>query len=176
MKKLLLLALLIPSLALAETAGMTRFTSASPTADTSAYATGDLIGGKLTFTNALRKATGTGYLVSVMVSDKSAQASDLDLVLFSEDPTGTTFTDQAAFDPADTDLSKIVAVINLGSAARFAYADNGTKYVGSLAIPLEGKTSAGAFQGTIYGALVSRGTPTFAGAADLTVKLGISQD
>lgn len=177
MKKLLLLALLLPTLAVAQSTQATRFISAAPTVDTGgAYASGDLIGGKLTFTNALRPAVGSGYVVSVAIADKAAQAVDLDLVLFRSDPTGTTFTDQAAFDPADTDLSKVLAVINFGSSSRFAFSDNGTKYVGSLAIPLQGLTSASAVQGTIYGALVARGAYTGASSSDITITLGISQD
>lgn len=170
MKKVILaLCALFPLMAEAELG--TRFVSASPTVDTSAYATGELIGGKLTFSLAVPTETSTGYIISAVIFDKSVQAVDLDLVLFSSDPTGTTFTDQAAFDIADTDLSKVVAVINFGSASRFAFADNGVKYVGSLAIPAKG-----APPGTIYGALVSRGTPTFAAAADVTVQLAISGD
>lgn len=177
MKKLgLLIALiLLPSLAEAQ-AGRTRFISASPTADTGAYATGELIGGKLTFTNALRNTVGTGYVVGVTIKDLSAQASDLDLVLFKSDPTATTFTDQAAFDIADADVAKVLAVINFGSASRFSFADNGVKHVNSLAVPVQGLNSSSQVSGTIYGALLSRGTPTFAGATDITVTLEITQD
>lgn len=178
MKKILfLIALLVPSLVTAQTMQSTKFISASPTVDTGgAYASGDLIGGKLTFTNALRPTAGSGYLVSVAIADKAAQAVDLDLVLFRQDPTGTTFTDQAAFDPADADLGKVITVVNFGSSSRFAYNDNGTKFVGSLAIPLQGLTSANLTQGTIYGALVARGAYTGASSSDLTVTLGVSQD
>lgn len=176
MKRLLLgLLLLLPTLVHAQYPA-TSFVSATPTVDTSAYATGELIGGKLTFTLALRQQTGTGYITSVRVTDKAAQSVDLELVLFSQDPTGTTFTDQSAFDPADADLTKMIAVVSLGSTSRFNFNDNGVKYVGSLAIPVEGKTSAGAYQRVIYGALVSRGAPTFAAAEDVTVTLGVSQD
>lgn len=155
--------------------GSTKITSASISVDTNAYSTGDLIGGKLTFTNALKKRPG--FVTSVCIPDKAAQASDMDLVLFNEDPTATTFTDNAAFDIADSDLAKVMAVIGLGSSARFAFADNGVKFLGSLAIPVEAKASTGAYESTFYGALVSRGTPTFAASTDLTpVKLGVSQD
>lgn len=176
-RALLLLLLICPALAQAQSVLVTKFTSASPTVDTGgAYASGDLIGGKLTFSNALRSNVGSGYLVSVAISDKAAQAVDLDLVIFRTDPTGTTFTDQAAFDPADADLSKVAAVINFGSSARFAYSDNGTKYLGSLAIPIQALTSANAPTSTLYGALVARGAYTGASSSDITVTLGVSQD
>lgn len=173
---LILLLIALPSLATAQQIPVTRCVSATPTADTSAYASGDLIGGKLTFTGALGDYTATGYVVSVRITDLAAQASDLDLVLFTQNPTNTTFTDQAAFDVADTDLAKALVPINLGSASRFAFNDNSIHYVGHLFEPLYGVTSGGALSTTIYGALISRGSPTFATAADVTVTICVSQD
>lgn len=181
MKRLiLLLALLaggLPDIANAQNVIATRFGSASPTVDTGgAYATGELIGGKLTFTNLLRPTVGTGYLVSVNLVDKAAQAVDLELWLFSSNPTNTTFTDQAAFDLDDADLSKVAAVINLGSATRFALADNSVHFVGSLALPIRGLNASSQASGTLYGALVARGAYTGASASDITIILGASAD
>ena len=177
MKRLLLVLLLIalPSQALAQ-AGRTKFVAASPTADTAIYASGDLIGGKLTFTNAVRSSVGSGYVVSVTITDLSAQASDLDLVLFKSDPTATTFTDQAALDIADADVPKVLGVVSFASSSRYAWVDNGVKHTASLLIPVRAETSAGLPNTSLYGALVSRGTPTFSASGDLTVTLAISQD
>jgi len=160
---LLTLAIFLPSLAFAQSSGPTRCFSATPVVDTSAYATGDLIGGKLTFSPpAGTSYQGTGYIVSVSITDKADQAVDLELVLFHTNPSSTTFTDQAAFDPADADLAYVSSVIALASSTTFfTYNDNGVHFLGSLAIPFKGKT--------LYGALVSRGTPTFAAASDVTV-------
>lgn len=172
MKRLILafLLLLAPSLALAQTYPITTSVSASPTCDTSAYATGELIGGKLTYTQALRK--GTGYIVGVIVTDLSAQASDLEVVIFNANPTGTTFTDQAAFDIADADITKVAGSVLFGSSNRFAYADNGVKTSFSPPIPLVSATG----DGTFYAALISRGTPTFAASTDVKVIFLLSQD
>lgn len=172
---LLLIAMFIPSLASAQLYPVTECVSATPTVDTSAYVTGDLIGGKLTFSGALRSSTSAGYIASVMVYDKSVQAHDLDLVIFSEDPSATTFTDQAAFDIADADLSKIGSVVSLVSANRMAFADNGVKF-STVSHPIKGVPVSGALTTTLYGALISRGTPTFATASDITVKICVSQD
>lgn len=178
MKRLLLaLALILPDCAFADKRDTpTVFVSASPTCDTSAYATGELIGGKLTFSYATQEKAGTGYIVSVAVMDLSAQAVDMDLVLFGANPAATTFTDQAAFDIADADASKVIAVINLGSSSRFAFADNGVKFLSGLSIPVRSIDSNNANTQTIYGALVSRGTPTFAAATDVKITLAILQD
>ena len=73
----------VPQMALAQSSGNARLITATPTVDTAAYVTGDLVGGKLTWTNALKPITGTGYLVSVNMMDQSAQAIDFDIVIFS---------------------------------------------------------------------------------------------
>lgn len=176
MKRLGLLLLLIPSIAFAGPKGETYFASATPTVDTSVYASGDVIGGKLQFDFSVRQATGTGYVISAKIDDKAATTADLDLILFRKNPTGSTITDQLPFTPVDADLDKIIGIISFGSTSRFAFADNGVKYVGSLVIPIEGRTSTGLAQETIYGVLVSRGTPTFASSSDVKVTLGIAQD
>lgn len=168
MKKIIaaLVFLLAPSVALAEV----RCVSATPTVDTNIYASGDLIGGKLTFSPAaLTSLKASGYIVSAYVTDKAAQAVDLELVVFRANPSGTTFTDQAAFDPADSDLASVAAAISLPSASTsFAWNDNSVHFAGSLALPVKGPT--------LYGALVSRGTPTFASSSDVTVYLCVSVD
>lgn len=175
---LLVLLILIPALASAQVMS-TGFVSATPTIDTSAYASGELVGGKLTFTPAVKQSTSTGYVVSVRMTDKAAQAIDFELILFAENPSNTTFTDQAAFDLHDSDIAKVVAVVALDSSStNYAYADNSIHYVGNLVVPIRGLDTSATPQGTktIYGALISRGAPTFATTGDVTITLGIAQD
>lgn len=176
MKRALLALLLIPGVAFAGN-GPTKFVSASPTCDTSVYATGELVGGLLTFSGALQTNAGTGYVVSVNMVDKAAQGVDFDVVLFGDNPSSTTFTDQVALDIADGDLAKVIAVVPLaGTASRFAFSDNSVHFSGSLALPIRTDLTLATRTGTVYGALVSRGTPTFAASTDVTIVLGISQD
>ena len=155
----------------------THCTAATPAIDTAAYATGDYMGAAvLTFSGALNGSTNAGYINSVQVTDKAAQAVDMDLVIFTDDPSSTTLTDNAAFDPADADLTKIAGVINLGSASRFAFSDNGTKFLGSLVLPVVGGRISGAPSTNLYGALVARGAYDGASSSDLTVTICVSQD
>ena len=149
--------------------------SATPTLDTAAYATGDVMSATaMTFTNLVKpNGARSGLVVSAMISDAAAQAVDLDLVLFSTLPTASTFgSDNAAFDPTDAQLLTILATLNFGSTSRFAFNDNSVHYLGSLAIPV--KTIA-ATPGTIYGVLVARGA--YDGDADsIQVTLCAAQD
>lgn len=172
MKKLIIALLFIATTAQAQvvTRQQMKYIPLALTVDTSAYGTGDSIGGKLTFTNAVCSNSSSFVVQSVIIADRSANAVDYDLVLFKSNPSGsTTITDQAAFDPADADLPLILPVIRIEDTDNFAFADNSVSSLSSL--------SSGGFVtatgGVLYGALVSRGTPTYANAADVTVTLGV---
>jgi len=176
MKRLLiLLLLLIPATACADPL-TTHCVTVSPTVDTSIYASGDNIGGEMTFTKILPDYTGSGTIVSVEILDKAAQAVDMDLVIFTTEPASSYGADQAVFDPADSDLGKIATVINFGSSTRFAFNDNGVKYIGSIFLPVVSRTSAGALSRSLFGQLVSRGTPTFGSSSDVSVKICVAWD
>lgn len=148
----------------------TKVVSVTPTVDTSIYASGDVIGGLMTFSNAVGYQSTTGIVTSATVSDKNSTASDLELWVFSSNPSASTFTDQAAFTIADADITKVISVISLGSTSRFDAANNGVKYLGSISCPVSTTSK------TLYAVLVSRGTPTFATSSDVTVKLAIASD
>lgn len=175
----LIAALAVPALASAQ-AAQTKWTSVTPTVDTSAYASGDVIGGKLTFTNAL--PNGSGILVSSVISDRDGQGVDLSLVLFESDPSTSTLTDQAAPTIANVDLPKILAVIPFGSSSRTTLGAKGVKYVGSLANSLRALQASSTAPSTmivgktLYGVLVSGGAPTFTNASSITVRLAIVSD
>lgn len=177
MKRLLpfLLLVLCPALAEAQ-ATFSAFVSETPTVDTAAYATGDLIGTKLEFENALREVKGSGFITGIVIADKGAQTADLDLVIFSSDPSSTTFTDNAAFDIADADLSKIVRVVHFTSTNRFSFADNMVHELNNQLLAVRALDANGSTNSTLYGALISRGTPDFVTAGDVTITIGISQD
>lgn len=145
-----------------------RFLSASPTVDTSAYAAGDLIGGKLSFDLSFFKGGPSLLIQSALLVDEAKQSAAIDIVLWDSNPSGTTFTDQAALDIADADVPKIVGIIPFSFYS--AFADNGIGWAGNLAMPL--RVDPTLASPTLYAALVSRGTPTFAAATDVTLRLG----
>jgi len=145
--------------------------SVTPTVDTAIYALGDLMGGKLTFANAARAAARGGEIITAVLSDLAAQNAQIDLVLFDEDPTGTTFTDQAALDIADADLPKIAGVIPIATADYHAFNDSSAASVRNVGLAF--KLASGT---SLFGALVCRGTPTYVSASDVQVHLAIEQD
>lgn len=146
---------------------MLRKKTAQLTVDTNAYTAGDLIGGKMTFDLSDFRDRDI-FIRSAFVYDQSKNDKDYILVLFGADPAATTFTDQAAFDVDDADLTKIIGTISLATLTGFN--DNGVSMVQALAlpIPLDPKGNM-----TLYAALVSVADPTFAAATDVSVALVI---
>lgn len=170
MKKLFLLFLLLPSLALAEVVTTkTTVVEAAPTCDTNAYTAGDLIGGKLTLSNATAYTVYSGIISNVVIEDKDAESTDIDVVFFDTDPSTTTFTDNAAFDPSDTDLLNIICVVSVTTDVTFN--DNGLSYALNQNCPFRTPGS-----NTIYAALVAREAVTYTSSSDLLLRVGILQD
>lgn len=143
---------------------LTIITTVVPTVDTAgAYATGESIGGKLTF-HTPPTFFQNARIRGVTIGDAAKQNSDLDIYFFEDNPSATTFTDQSTLDIDDADLPKIRHVVNLT-----AYDDtNDNSVTGNVALDVPyDKTK------TLYVAVVSRGTPTYVAATDLDVTVTV---
>lgn len=133
----------------------------------SAYASGNAIGGLMTLVNAARVsgangAAGTsGLLQSVTMNTKSAQTTQVDVVMFNANPTGTTCTDKTAFAVAAADFDKVSGVAHMTD-----FTSLGTPSVGqaqNLAMPYALASST-----TLYACAVTRSTPTYAATTDVS--------
>jgi hypothetical protein len=140
--------------------------SVTPTVDTAAFATGDIIGTKMAFNVMPFKDRGGCILDQVMIADLAKQALAIDLVLFGTDPAATTFTENAAGDVDDADLSKVIGVVSL--TTHVALNDNGLTYARGIGLPIR---IAPDHNGMIYGVLVARGSLDYVAATDVTVTL-----
>lgn len=144
--------------------GMLR-ASASPAVTTgSAYAAGNAVGGLLVFAGLARVAGQGAILQTALLRDRSGNNVAWDLFLFDSAPAAP--TDKAAVALAASDLAKCVAVVPLAGAALGAATSMGVIAAGGLGLAyrLAGGT-------TLWGILVTRGAPSFANAADLSVDL-----
>jgi len=135
------------------------------------YASGDLIANKISLVAAVegdadQRGPVGGLIQSVIITDLGAQSAALDVVFFDTDPTSTTFTLNAAFDVDDLDLVNIVGVAQVTTYA--AFSDNSVGQALQLAIPFVLPSG-----NTLYAAIVSRGTPTYASTSDLTIRVGV---
>jgi len=145
--------------------------TATPTVSASpAYSTGDNVGGKITLTDVCRTAQGSGLVQSVVITSKSLQTASFDVIFFNSDPSGSTFTDNAAQAIVDADLSKIIGVAQCSTVV--ALAAESIHQATGLALPFA--LSGGAT--TIYAAIVVRGTPTLGSTSDIWLSVRILQD
>lgn len=149
--------------------GISKTISQTPTVSNAAiYAAKDAVGGKLTFANAARKTAEGGVIEAITIIDNDQQMAELDLVIFNDDI--TTGTDNAAYDPSNADLLKAVGVVTILAAD---YADlnaNSLATIRGLNIPFQCVATS------LYGQLVTRGTPTYASTSSITVILHLRQD
>jgi len=142
--------------------------SAIPTNTTAIYADGDLIGGKLTLTGLVPFSGGRSIITGITVTDKSEQNAALTVIFFNTNPTNTTFTDNAELDVADADLVNIAGIIPVAAADYVGLADNSVATVNKYLTLAPNSTSV------VYAAIVSEGTPTYAGTTDLKLIVGTS--
>jgi len=132
------------------------------------YADGDLIGTKITLTDAALEVGSESTLVSVTLGDLDKQDIALDLVIFNADPTGTTFTDDSALTIADADIPKICGVTSIDTY--YDFADNSVATKPNIGIVCEASGSD-----DLYACLVSRGAGTYT-ANSLSLILTFYQD
>lgn len=134
-----------------------------PTVDTAAYAAGDLLCEKLEL------AVGYDILLSkIVVIDLAAQDAELTFIFFTSNPSGTTFTENAALDIADADLDKISDMVTIMASDYEDFADNSCACVYTDNIPVK------VTGGTLYCAVEVGGTstPDYVAAGDIRLKFG----
>jgi hypothetical protein len=138
-------------------------TSISP--NSTAYASGDLIGRKLVLPGLVAYGGGRSLISSMALSDLDKQNVAIDVLFFESDPTGTTFTDNAALDVADADMPKICGLFSITASDYANFNDNSLATVK----PAIGLNTNGT--SVVYAALISRGAPTFTTAKALNLKV-----
>jgi len=141
--------------------------SQTPTVTAGAYSANDAVGGLLTFANAGRVSGVGGVIKNMLLLDDAGQDATMELWLFNQ--TFTAMADNAAWAPSEADLRKLVAIISTVDGAWFAA---GTPSAARVEV-----SQRYAVTGTsLFGQLVTRGTPTFAATDDITVVVGLLQD
>lgn len=132
-----------------------------------AYTANDVVGGLLTFAGAARVAGYGGIIKDMIILDDAGQDAALELWLFNA--TFTAIADNGPWAPSEADLRKLVAIIDTGSGAWFAA---GTP----SAARVEANQRYDLVGTSLFGQLVTRGTPTFVATDDVTVIIGLIQD
>lgn len=133
------------------------------------YATGRTLGDLIVLANLPDVNGDELVLIGAALADAAKQSLAADLVLFDQNPAGSTFTNNVAADIVAADLPKIVDVVNLATASYAAFAATSVVAARNVRIPIVTPASR-----TLYAALVSRGAPTYT-ANCLTLKLSFSK-
>lgn len=132
------------------------------TVQAAAYASGDVIGGLIEVVGAGGTIGDAITLQDVVLAARTEITGAVDLVIFDREPTGSTFTENAAYSLAAADAVKVRKVIVLTS-----WSDHGTPntlQTDNLTIPMVLDTNETSF----WAVIVARAAITFAGTGDLT--------
>lgn len=131
------------------------------TVNTAAYVAGDCIGGLLTISSAVSQA-GNWLRFSRLVAATLVDTGGITVWAFDDNPSGTTFTDHAAFPSiAAADISKVrwVQAITAASKGGFYYHEASAVAANDMpAFPLVGTS--------LYLAIAVTGTPDFVASGD----------
>lgn len=150
----------------------TKTVTSTPTITSgAAYSSGNLVGGKGTLSNSVRPGILSGMISSVTIMDKSTQNADMDVIFFNADPSGTTYTDRAAYAPTDADMQKVICRVQVRDKDTFSA--NGQAYAQNVNCPFNLASNSA---NILYYVFVVRGTPTYTSTTDLTLSVGILQD
>ena len=144
--------------------------SVTPVINTAIYTAGDALGGLLTFTSAVHDGRESGVIQAFIIIDDALQSDITELHLFNQ--TFTASANNAIFSPSDADLQNYIGYVECIVADYTDFEDNSAAAAKNINLPfnlVSGGTS-------LFGQLVTRGTPTYAAVDDITVKLVILQD
>ena len=141
----------------------------TPTITAGAYSAGDNVGDLLTFANAALIAGGGGVIKQVEIIDDAGQDAKLELWLF--DQTFTPGNDNDAWSAVEAELHNEVTIISTEDSTR-GYLSAGTPSVCSIEVARR----YDCIGTSLFGRLVTRGTPTFVATDDLTIKISLLQD
>ena len=143
----------------------------------SAYSSGNVVGGVMTFSNIFRTGGGSGVLASCLVVDRSNSKPALTILLYSKNPSNGTYTDNSAFVFDSTDAVNLVRTVTVASTDWVTLGAYAVADVGAIGkVVYNGESQAASVLKNLYAVAVTTGTPTFNAATNLTFKVGVLQD
>lgn len=140
--------------------------SQTPTVSASPdYSSGDVIGALLTFRPVVLANGHDATIQAVTVQCKVVNTAAMDLILFNDNPSASTFTDNSAPTIDVTDMAKVIGVVNITKWTSLGSNSQSIGEANSLTFPVELATTA------LYGVLIARGTVNLGSTSDITVTL-----
>lgn len=138
-----------------------------------AYTAGDLMGSAALELSSVFRSTSvmTGLLQSIRLGDLTTQQGAFDFLLLDTATTGTTYTNDSAFDLGDGDIAKTLGHVELIESDYSAFNDNGIATVRNIGLPVQATTGTSLFVVSIV-----RSAPTYVTTGDLKAKFGFLVD
>ena len=132
-----------------------------------AYSAGDALAAKIELQNAAEAGRGGGVISALSVGDLAKQGADIDFLFFDDALTSVPVAN-AAFDLADADAAKFIGMAQLTIDSLLV--DNAVGFIQPASpIPFVAVATS------LWMVAVCRGTPTYATAADVTVRVVIER-
>jgi hypothetical protein len=144
-----------------------------PAITPAAYDDGDQIGAVNDLAAALDDGNDSASVLSLTIVDKAKQNAPIDVLLFSDSPTLVS-ADNAPLDISAANMAaKFLGRIRVTADDYSELANCSVATINGVGLMLEATTPA---KKILHAVVQSRGTPTYASATDLVVKLGVLQD
>lgn len=129
-----------------------------------AYSAGDVIGGRLTLTNAMRITSGTGILQNIILTTADGETPELWIPFF-DSATASSIADNAAFAWGSGDHAKFLGAVHVETADWQTRGSDGVYDSGPLARIVAANGSR-----NLYAYIMAVGTPTFGATTDVTFR------
>ena len=161
-----------PEARIGQVGGNTRLITPTITVSTSAspYTIGDVIGGEITLTAALRITSGSGVIQSLVVETANGAAPALSFLFFDSNPAANT-ANHAAFAWGTGDSARFLGKIDVAAADFATIGGYGIATKTGTGLVMVGNGSA-----DLYMQIVAVTVPTIAASSDLKVRVGILAD
>ena len=140
------------------------------TISTTLYAAGDVVGGKITLTNAMRITNGTGVLQSLTVVDTDDEKAPLTFIIFGADITSP--ADNAAWTWNSADFSKVLGIVRVASTDYVSVGGESVATITGIGLPVVATGSTA----HLYAVAVTTGTPTYGATTDFRPSFGFLRD
>jgi hypothetical protein len=138
-----------------------------------AYTSGQCLGSLETYGGAGRSGgPGSGLVQSATITDVAGQDAPVDVIVFNQQPTNSTFTDHATCTVNTADLGKVAGVIHITDCTLLGATAPGVCQAQQQALPF----ALGNSNTTLWAQAIVRGTPTYTGTGNVAVRLAFLQD
>jgi hypothetical protein len=137
----------------------------------SAYSSGDVLGGALELPAAVRHAGASAILNTLLVTDVEEQDAAIELLIFDREPTQT-YTDHEACPELDEDIAFLIAKVTIANGDYVSVGGLAINDISGLGRPLKAAKGVS----SLWVVPVLGGTPTYGATTDVRMLFAFLQD